>query len=306
MRLGIRSYELGVIRIFFLFLLLFIFGCEKIEKTKQAEKEIIPVRVAKIELKEFQERLEYVGSIKAKDEAYVFSKVTGKLVEYTVNEGDRVEKGQTIALIDRDETGLKFELSKVEAPISGIVGRTLLDRGTSVLPVLGTGLIREAALAVIVDMDNMLARLDVPESAIPYLKKGLKADIKVDTYPDETFIGEISKVSEVVDPDTRSLPIEITIDNGQHKLKSGMFAKVSLILRERPDTPVILREAILGKEPNNYVYVIENNKAILKNIVLGMRQGPYYEIKQGLKGGDLVVIMGQQRLFEGADVKLEE
>ena len=50
----------------------------------------------------------------------------------------------------------------------------------------------------------------------------------------------------------------------------------------------------------------QNNKAILKNIVLGMRQGPYYEIKQGLKGGDLVVIMGQQRLFEGADVKLEE
>lgn len=303
MKLGVRSYELGVIGIF---LLLFLFGCGKTEQTKQAEKEIIPVKVSRIELKEFQERLDSVGSIKAKDEAYVFSKVPGKLVEYTVKDGDKVEKGQTIAFIDRDETGLKFELAKVEAPISGIIGSTLLDKGTSILPVLGTGLIREGALAVIVDMDHMLVKLEVPESVIPYLKIGLKADIKVDTYPNENFIGEISEISEVVDPDTRSLPIEITIDNGQHKLKSGMFAKVSLILRSKPNTPVIFKEAILGKEPNNYVYVIENNKAVLKDITVGMRQGPYYEISQGLKAGDLVVIMGQQRLFEGADVRVEE
>jgi multidrug efflux pump subunit AcrA (membrane-fusion protein) len=53
----------------------------------------------------------------------------------------------------------------------------------------------------------------------------------------------------------------------------------------------------MGKEPNLYVYVVEDNQAILKKVTLGLRQGPYYQVQEGLKEGDLVVIMGQQRLY---------
>ncbi|MCM8779961.1 MAG: efflux RND transporter periplasmic adaptor subunit, partial [Candidatus Omnitrophica bacterium] len=203
-----------------------------------------------------------------------------------------------------DETGLKFELAPVESPLAGVVGKILLDKGATVAPFVNV--FQQVALASIVNMDEMIVKFDIPESAVPYVKNGLKAQIRVDAYPNDNFVGEVTRVSEVVDMQTRTLPIEITISNKEHKLKSGMFAKVSLILRSKLNTPVILKEAILGKEPDNYVYVIQNNKAVLKDISVGMRQGPYYEVRQGLKAGDLVVIMGQQRLFEGADVRIEE
>jgi multidrug efflux pump subunit AcrA (membrane-fusion protein) len=68
---------------------------------------------------------------------------------------------------------------------------------------------------------------------------------------------------------------------------------------------VILKEAIIGKGSFVYVYTIENNKAVLRNITTGIHQGPYYEVKDGLKEGDAVVIMGQQRLYENAAVVAE-
>ena len=109
-----------------------------------------------------------------------------------------------------------------------------------------------------------------------------------------------------MDLTTRTAPIEIILDNPGYRLQSGMFAKVSLILSERKDVPVIIKEAVIGKEPNTYIYIVENNKAVLKKVVLGLRQGPYYEVSAGLKAGDAVVIMGQQRLFDGAQVIAEE
>jgi membrane fusion protein (multidrug efflux system) len=84
-----------------------------------------------------------------------------------------------------------------------------------------------------------------------------------------------------------------------------MFAKVRLILATHKNVPVILKEAIIGKEPDTYVYIVENNKAVLKKITLGIRQGPYYQVGEGLKQGDLVVIMGQQRLQDKALVSVE-
>lgn len=158
----------------------------------------VTVKVMPVKREDINLILSYVGSLKAKDEVNVFSKVTGKLAEYKVNEGDTVQKGQTTALIDRDETGLKYELAPVESPISGIVGRTLLDKGAHVLP-SATVVTGGTPLAIIVDMDEMIVRLNIPEAEIPHIKRGLTAKIKVDAYPEDNFVGEISKVSEVVD-----------------------------------------------------------------------------------------------------------
>jgi HlyD family secretion protein len=85
-----------------------------------------------------------------------------------------------------------------------------------------------------------------------------------------------------------------------------MFAKVSLIIGESKAVPVVLKEAIMGKVPGAYVYVIENNKAILRNVKLGIRQDGYFEVIDGIKEGDAVVFMGQQRLRDGIDVKMEQ
>ena len=283
--------------IFCIFSLAIFIGCQRRKIEKPKEKEVIPVKVIKVKCMDIYESLEYVGSIKAEDEAMVYPKVSGKVIQKVKEENSSIEKGEVILYIDRDEVGLKFEKAPVESPISGVVGKVFVDIGANVNP--------QIPVALVVNMDRVKINLEIPEKYIADITLGLKAKIKVDAYPEKEFLGEITKISPIVDLTTRAFPIEITVNNQEHLLKSGMFAKVVLLLKEHKNVPVILKEAIIGKEPDTYVYVIENNLAHLKRITLGIKQGPYYEVKEGIKENDLVVILGQQRLYENVLVTTE-
>lgn len=287
-----------IVLVFGFWIFNFISGCQPRKVEKKEIQEAIPVKVSRVELRELNEVLEYVGNIKAQDEAAVYPKVSGKIIQKLKLEGEEVNKGEVFAYIDRDEVGLKFERAPVESPLQGVVGRIYVDIGTSVSS--------QTPIALVVDMDRVKIDLDIPEKYLPQISLGQKATLGVDAYPGEEFVGEVREVSPVVDLTTRSSPIEIIVDNPEHRLKSGMFAKVNLVIQEHKNVPVILKEAVIGREPQTYAYVIENKTAVLRKITLGLRQGPYYEIKEGLKEGDLVVVVGQQRLYEGAGVVTEE
>ncbi|MCK9572365.1 MAG: efflux RND transporter periplasmic adaptor subunit [Candidatus Omnitrophica bacterium] len=271
-------------------------GCQPAEK--ETAQEIIPVKVSKVVLQQLDETIDYVGNIQAQDEAVVYPKVSGKIIRKIKEDGSLVKKGEVICYIDRDETGLKFEEAPVESPLSGVVGRFYSSIGENVTT--------QSSVALVVNMDKVKIELSITEKYLPRIVLGQEALIKVDAWPNDDFIGKVTKISPVLDLTTRSAPIEITLDNPNYRLQSGMFAKVSLILSQRKDTPVVLKEAIVGKEPDTYVYIVVNNKAILKKVFLGLRQGPYYSVADGLKPDDAVVIIGQQRLYDGAQVVTEE
>jgi len=272
-------------------------GCRNKEATKNGNA-VIPVKIMKVELTNMERTFDYVGNIKAQEEVLVYPKVTGKISEKVREEDSPVEKSDVIAYIDRDEVGLKFEKAPVDSPIRGVVGRFLVDKGANVTP--------QTPIALVVSMDKVKIELYIPEQFLPQVTLKKRARIQVDAYPQEEFVGEVTKISPVLDLATRSAPIEITIDNQEHKLKSGMFARVSLIVEEHKNVPVVLKEAIMGREPQNYLYIVENGRAIMKQVVLGLHQGELYEIKDGLQQGQQVVILGQQRLYENAPVTVEE
>ncbi len=278
------------------FLSLLLAGCQ--QQKAQEQPDSIPVKVSRIEYTSLEQSIDYVGSIKAQDEATIYPKVSGKIIEKAKEDGSPVEKGEAVAYIDRDEVGLRFERAPVETPLTGVIGRVYVDMGEKVTT--------QTPIALVVNMDKVKTNLDIPEKYLPRISVGQEARITVDAYPKKDFKGSVTKVSPVLDQATRTAPVEIVVDNTEHLLKSGMFAKVSLVIDERKNIPVVMKEAIVGKDSQVYVYVIENKKAVLKKIKLGIRQGPYFEVTEGLKDGDLVVIIGQQRLYEGAPVSVEE
>lgn len=291
-----RDTRGGVFWVFF-FCVSFIWGCQAQTKEKSAD-EAIPVRVDKVRLENLQVVLDYVGDIKAQDEAVVYPKVSGKIVKKVKEEGSIVAKGDVIVYIDRDEVGLKFEKAPVESPLAGVVGRIVVDIGSNVTA--------QTPVALVVNMDKVKIDLEIPEMYLPQVLLSQQAKIRVDAYPQDEFIGMVTKISPVLEKGTRTAPIEIQIDNQDHRLRSGMFARVSLVLKEHKNIPVIMKEALIGREPDIYVYVIEDKKAVLKKIVPDVRQDYRVGVKEGLKEGDLVVVLGQQRLHEGAQVMVEE
>ncbi|HQP12061.1 MAG TPA: efflux RND transporter periplasmic adaptor subunit, partial [Candidatus Omnitrophota bacterium] len=113
------------------------------------------------------------------------------------------------------------------------------------------------------------------------------------------------KVSPVLNLLNRAAPVEIQIDNKDHRLKSGMFARVILPLEKHERVPILIKEAVIGQEPEAHVYVIENGKAFSRKVTLGIREAEKVEVTTGVKEGELVVVMGQQRLYDDAPVRVE-
>ncbi|HPB68458.1 MAG TPA: efflux RND transporter periplasmic adaptor subunit [Candidatus Omnitrophota bacterium] len=263
----------------------------------------IPVRVQKVHVGDIQKALEYVGNVKAQAEVMIYPKVSGKVIEKIKEEGAEVNPGDVIAYIDRDEIGLKFEKAPVESPIKGVIGRVFVDIGSHVTsPVAGTS---QTAVAMVIDMDTMIIDLDIPEIYLPKVSLGQQAAVSFDAYPGEKFTGTVKKVSPVLNLLNRAAPVEIQIDNKDHRLKSGMFARVILPLEKHERVPILIKEAVIGQEPEAHVYVIENGKAFSRKVTLGIREAEKVEVTTGVKEGELVVVMGQQRLYDDAPVRVE-
>ncbi|HAH19458.1 MAG: hypothetical protein A2Y00_10050 [Omnitrophica WOR_2 bacterium GWF2_43_52] len=276
---------------------------DKVVLAQKRSHEKTTVKSDRVKREDLDFILSYVGNIKAKDEVFIFSKVGGKLSSYAAIEGEPVEKGQVIALIDRDETGLKYELAKVEAPIAGRVGMTLLDKGADVM---AANTAKPTAVAIVLNMDEMIVRLAIREQDIPFIAKGFKAFLLVDAYPNEEFSGEISKVSEVVDTLTRTLPIEIVISNPQHRLKSGMFARIRIFAGKHANVLVIPADALVKEDNSDFVYVAEDSIAKKVRVRLGIRQDNKIEILEGLEENQRILVFGQQGLKDGAQVNVAE
>ncbi len=276
---------------------LIVAGCGK--KKEAVQEKIVPVvKVVDAQLRNLNETLFFVGDVKAQDEATVFSKVTGKLIENKVKEGDQVKKGDVIAMIDRDETGFKFEPSPVDSPLSGTVGRVFLDKGANVLMV--------TPVAFVVDMSAVEVHLDVVERYVPQISEGQKAFVHVDAFPGKNFEGTVTKVSPVVDLQSRTAAVEITIPNQDRSLLSGMFAKIKLITREHKDVCAVPAEAVVREGDVDYLFVVDGGRVRKTKVHCGVREGDYIEIADGVESGRQIVVWGQHGLENEQDVEIKK
>ncbi|MBN1870995.1 MAG: efflux RND transporter periplasmic adaptor subunit [Candidatus Omnitrophica bacterium] len=264
-------------------------GCGR----KAAERVIkIPVSAVTVKLGDFKDTLFYVGDIKGEDEAMVYPKVTGKVIEELVKEGDKVKKGDALVNIDRDEVGFQFEKAPVESPIDGIVGRLYIDRGTAVST--------QTPIAFIADMDTVKIEVNVAERDLPKIKEGQSSAIKVDAYPGEVFEGVVDRVSPVVDLTSRTALIEVKIPNDDHRLRPGMFGRITILIIEKENALIVPRDAIVKEDSSNYVFVVgDGNRVNMRKVELGLSEDNKLEVIDGLNEGELVVTMGNVRLKDG-------
>ena len=148
--------------------------------------------------------------------------------------------------------------------------------------------------------------INVTESELPRVRKGMPAAIKFDTYGDEQFNGTVTTVMPTVDPQSRTFGVEITLPNADSRVLPGMFGRVTLNLGTAnrvvvPDKAVVKQQG----SGNQYVYVLRPDGTVSYNQVqLGQRLGDEYELLSGVESGSQVVINGQSKLADGVKVKV--
>ncbi|HRY28592.1 MAG TPA: efflux RND transporter periplasmic adaptor subunit [Elusimicrobiota bacterium] len=259
--------------------------------------EAFPVRVEKLTRQNLEDALSVVGSLKAKNEATLYSRVPGKLLKNVLKEGEAVKKGQTVALVERDEVGVEFKPAPVPSTLDGVVGRTYLDEGADVKT--------DTPVALVLDTSELIARAEVPERYAGRVRVGQAVRIGLESLPDRSFIARVSRVSPAVDPVTRSLPLEARLENSGGLLKSGMFVQVSVVTEHRAGVLSVPAEALVnGSGPA--VFVFENGKAVKREVEVGLRTENRVEVRKGLNEGDQVITFGLFALKDGSPVELIE
>jgi membrane fusion protein (multidrug efflux system) len=163
-------------------------------------------------------------------------------------------------------------------------------------------------------LDPVYVDFALPEQHLSKLTKDLEVRVHVDALPGREFKGKLTAINSNVDPITRNVPLQATLQNPDHVLRPGMFAKVDVMLPETKKTIVIPGSAVSYAPYGDSVFVIEKQKdpktgkesLVLRQqfVRIGETRGDFVSVTQGLKAGQEVVGTGVFKLRNGMVVTI--
>jgi membrane fusion protein, multidrug efflux system len=193
----------------------------------------------------------------------------------------------------------------IKAPFSGRLGIRQVD--------LGQYLAAGTAIVTLQQLDPVYVDFYLPQQALAQIKVGQRLVGKVDTFPGQTFDGEISAINSLVDAATRNVQVRGTLKNPDHRLLPGMFATVDIDAGAPQQLVTLPQTAIAYNSYGNIVYVIDDKgnangppQLVARQtfVTTGQTRGDQVALLTGVKEGDVVVTAGQIKLRNGTPVVL--
>jgi HlyD family secretion protein len=195
-----------------------------------------------------------------------------------------------------DELQINLGNTIITSPVDGFIARRAVDPGASVG--------QNAPVVDVVDISRVRLVANIIEKDLRQLQTGDVTRVQVDAYPGETFTGRIARVSPVLDPATRTAPMEIEIPNADFRLKPGMYARVSITLDTTTDALVVPAAAVADLGGRRGVFQPLNGIAVFRTVQVGTEQRNVVEILGGLTEGAEVITTGAGSLRDGDPILL--
>jgi len=202
------------------------------------------------------------------------------------------------ARIARDQAELNLDKATIRAPIDGVIAERLLRRGDLVKP--------QQQLFTLVNLDDLKAYLHVPEKSIRLVKKGAPVRVRSDAYPQDAFDGLVERLSPVADPATGTFRVTVGIDNANHLIRPGMFLSANIVVDVHEQALVVPKKSLEYDTGGTVVYVVEKDRARVREVKLGYTDLMNVEILEGVGPEDRVITVGQHGLKPGSRVSIQE
>lgn len=187
---------------------------------------------------------------------------------------------------------------KIYSPYSGIVDKKHVQDGMEVKPGM--------KLYSISDINNIWVYADVYEYETPWIQEGRDATMTLSYIPGKKFKGKVDYIYPYLDSKTRTLKVRLTFPNTDNVLKPGMYANVNISSVQINDAVAVPTEAVMFSGERNLVFIaLGEGRFAPRDVEIGIESGDgYYEIKEGLQAGELVVTSSQFLL--DSESKLQE
>ena len=278
---------ISIILIFFLIIATVIIGRTMIGnhfKKKFSKRPPPGIIVTEVIKKEFAEKIETFGTaISKKSEAFKIKK------------DDLFEDFKLKDFVKKGDVLIKLKSGNIIAPFSGVLGYTGITEDILIS--------NNIFIITLDDNSTIYSDIKIPENYSAYIKKGLPVEVKLSSFKNKTFSGEVDFVSSRINADTRSILSRIKVENKDLELISGSLLEVSVKFNLRnslsvPDTSIMI------EGDKAYVYKInEENIANKTEVKTGLRGNKNIEIISGLTEGEIVVAEGLKKVRPKGKIK---
>ena len=277
----------SIILVFFLIIAIVIIGRTMIGnhfKKKFSKRPPPGIIVTQVVKKEFSEKIETFGTA-----------ISKRSKTFKIKKDDLFEDLKLKDFVKKGEILIKLKSGNILAPFSGVLGYTGLTEDILVS--------NNIFIITLDDNSTIYSDIKIPENYSASIKKGLPVEVKLSSYKNKIFEGEVDFVSSRINADTRSLLSRIKIENNNLELISGSLLEVGVKFDLRnslsvPDTSIMI------EGDKSYVYKInEKNIANKTEVNTGLRGNKNVEIISGLSEGDIIVAEGLKKVRPRGKIK---
>ena len=252
-----------------------------------ASVENLGIQTAQVSKKTFEETLFALGRIEAipSRRAIVSSRVSGRIAELKVFEGDNVKEGEVALVVESRQPGNPPPQILLRAPLTGLVVQGHASLGEPVEPT--------TKILEILDLSEVFAVAQIPEDQAGLLRRGMRARIRIAALPNVVCDGRLLRFGTAADPESGTLEAVFLISNVDEAVRPQMRAEFSIVLRERTEVVAVPREALLSDTKGDYLFVKDfdlPNAFVRTEVRIGMKNDTHVEILKGLFPGDEVVV----------------
>jgi membrane fusion protein, multidrug efflux system len=198
--------------------------------------------------------------------------------------------------VDWKQAELNLSYTKIKSPINGVIGDRLRKPGDRIQPT--------DKLFSVINTNEMIAIVYVPEKEIGRVKKGQKAFITSDNLKNTRFKGWLKRVSPVIDPASGTFKVTIGVKNVDGALRAGMFVNAYIVTAVHKDAVLIPKTALVYENEAMSVFVVKDSLAHKITLDIGFEDHEKIESLEGIEEGDKVIVVGQAGLKDQTKVKI--
>src|SRR6266513_5166428 len=218
-------------------------------------------------------------------------------------EYDQNEKAYESAKANLQQLEKIQGFQQILAPFAGKIAARNIDVGT--LVAAGTGN-SGTPLFSLVQSDVLRVYVFAPQENAPSIHEGLAAKIVLQEYPGQEFDGKVTRTAGALDPQSRTMQVEVQVPNNEGKLYAGMYGQVKFLLANENAPIVVPANTFLFRTEGPQVATIVNEKHIhWQSIRVGRDFGDRLEVLDGLKENTKVVMNPTDDLREGIEVQVK-
>jgi membrane fusion protein, multidrug efflux system len=193
---------------------------------------------------------------------------------------------------------------RITAPFSGVVTERNVHPGALVGPTGGPG--TATPIVRIVDSNRLRLVIPVPEAYTAGITNGTSLRFTVVAYPGQTFTGTVSRISQSVDVATRTMAVELDVNNADGQLAPGTFCQVQWPVRRRAPSLLVPNGSVASTTARTFVIRVRGGRTEWVDVKTGLASGPLVEVFGDLKPGDEIAARGTDELKAGASVQVKQ